>query len=169
MRQLVLFAVVALLGVSEVQAQTLSIVNMDTFRDAILLEATLKRFLRDDGYTVKGASTEGFVVLVHGMSAQTSKARVSAWSALPRSSRCCGENPEGGVQCRHPQWALTRSGRKGRTLGAARTVPCRAGHQAHRHVGVRKHALHSGGFAFIVKPYTKTELLEIFCRAIGRT
>ena len=52
MRQLILFAAVALLGVSEVQAQTVSIVNMDTSRDAILLEATLKRFLRDDGYTV---------------------------------------------------------------------------------------------------------------------
>jgi hypothetical protein len=71
MLQLILFAAVVLLGVSEVQAQTVSIVNMDTSREAILLEATLKRLLRDDGYTVKGASTEGFVVLLHGMSAQT--------------------------------------------------------------------------------------------------
>lgn len=71
MLQLMLFAALTLLGVSEVEAQTVSIVNMDTSREAILLEATLKRFLRDDGYTVKGASTEGFVVLLHGMSAQT--------------------------------------------------------------------------------------------------
>jgi hypothetical protein len=71
MVQLFLFAALALLGVSEVQAQTVSIVNMDTFREAILLEAPLKQFLREDGYTVKGASTEGFVVLLHGMSAQT--------------------------------------------------------------------------------------------------
>jgi len=71
MLQLMLFAAVALLVVSDVQAQTVSVVNMDTSREAILLEATLTRFLRDDGYTVKGASTDGFVVLLHGMSAQT--------------------------------------------------------------------------------------------------
>ncbi|SRR5713226_7843087 len=70
MRQLILFAALALLGVSKVQAQTVSIVNTDTSREAILLEATLKRFLRDDGYTVKGASTEGFVVLLHGLTDQ---------------------------------------------------------------------------------------------------
>jgi hypothetical protein len=61
----------ALFGVCEVQAQTVSIANMDTSREAILLEAALTRFLRDDGYPVKGASTDGFVVLLHGMSAQT--------------------------------------------------------------------------------------------------
>jgi hypothetical protein len=71
MLQLILFTALALLGVSEVQAQTVSIVNTDTSREAILLEAALTRFLRDDGYTVKGASPEGFVVLLHGMSAQT--------------------------------------------------------------------------------------------------
>ena len=71
MLQLMLFAAMAFLVVSEVRAQTVSIVNMDVSREAILIEAALKRFLRDDGYTVKGASTEGFVVLLHGMSAQT--------------------------------------------------------------------------------------------------
>jgi hypothetical protein len=45
----------------------------------------------------------------------------------------------------------------------------RAAHHAHRHVGLRKHALHSGAFVCIVKPDTKTELLEILCRATGRT
>jgi len=71
MRQLIPFAAVALFGVCEVQAQTVSIANMDVSREAILLEAALKRILRDDGYTVKGASTDGYVVLLHGMSAQT--------------------------------------------------------------------------------------------------
>ena len=47
------------------------------------------------------------------------------------------------------------------------TRSCR--HHAHRHVGVRKHALHSGAVACIVKPYTKTERLEILCRATERT
>lgn len=64
-------AAFVLLGFHTAHAETVSIVNMDTSREAILLEATLKRFLRDDGYTVKGASTEGFVVLLHGMSVQT--------------------------------------------------------------------------------------------------
>lgn len=60
-----------LFGFHTAHAETVSIANMDTSREAILLEATLKRFLRDYGYTVKGASTEGFVVLLHGMSVQT--------------------------------------------------------------------------------------------------
>lgn len=71
MFHLMLLTAVALLGVSEVQAQTVSIVNLDISREAILLEAALKQFLRDDGYTIKGASSEGFVVLLHGMSVQT--------------------------------------------------------------------------------------------------
>lgn len=71
MLQLMLLAALALLGVSQVQAQTVSIANMDISREAIFLEAALTRFLRDDGYTVKGASTDGFAVLLHGMSAQT--------------------------------------------------------------------------------------------------
>jgi hypothetical protein len=36
MLQLILFAAVTLLGVSEVQAQTVSIVNMDPSREAIV-------------------------------------------------------------------------------------------------------------------------------------
>lgn len=69
--QFFVVAAVVLLGVSHIQAQTVSIVNLDISREAILLEAALKQFLRDDGYTVKGASTDDFVVLLHGMSAQT--------------------------------------------------------------------------------------------------
>ena len=71
MRQHLLLAAFILLGVPTAHAETVSIANMDVSREAILLEAALKRFLRDDGYTVKGASTEGFVVLLHGMSVQT--------------------------------------------------------------------------------------------------
>lgn len=71
MRQYALLAAFVLLGVHTSHAETVSITNMDASREAILLEAALARFLRDDGHTVKGASTEGFVVLLHGMSAQT--------------------------------------------------------------------------------------------------
>jgi hypothetical protein len=71
MRQHVLLAAFVLLGLHTAHAETVSIANMDVSREAILLEAALTRFLRDDGYTVKGANTEGFVVLLHGMSAQT--------------------------------------------------------------------------------------------------
>src|SRR5437588_11081898 len=71
MRQHVLLAAFILLGFHTAQAETVSIANMDVSREAILLEAALTRFLRDDGYTVTGAGTDGFVVLLHGMSAQT--------------------------------------------------------------------------------------------------
>jgi hypothetical protein len=71
MRQHVLLAAFVLLGFHTAHAETVSIANMDVSREAILLEAALTRFLRNDGYTVKGTSTEGFVVLLHGMSAQT--------------------------------------------------------------------------------------------------
>ena len=70
-RQHLLLAAFVLLGFHTAHAETVSIANMDVSREAILIEAALKRFLRDDGYTVTGASTEGFVVLLHGMSAQT--------------------------------------------------------------------------------------------------
>lgn len=73
MFQLMLFAALALLGVSEVQAQTVSIVNMDNSREAIVMEAVLKRLLRAEGYTIQGSSTNGYVVLLHGMAAHTTQ------------------------------------------------------------------------------------------------
>lgn len=74
MYQLILLATFVLLGVFEVQAQTISIVNMDgNSREAILLEGALKRLLRVNGYTVHGAGTEGYVVLLHGMGATTNQ------------------------------------------------------------------------------------------------
>jgi hypothetical protein len=71
MRQPLLLAAFVLFGFQLAHAETVSIANMDISREAILIEAALTRLLRDDGYTVKGASPEGFVVLLHGMSAQT--------------------------------------------------------------------------------------------------
>ncbi|TLY21270.1 MAG: hypothetical protein E6K66_09190 [Nitrospirae bacterium] len=71
MCQHVLLAAFILLWFHTVHAETVSIANMDVSREAILLEAAFTRFLRDDGYTVTGAGTDGFVVLLHGMSAQT--------------------------------------------------------------------------------------------------
>jgi hypothetical protein len=71
--QVILLAILFfLLSVSGVQAEIVSIVNMDgSSREAILMEAALKRLLRANGYTVHGAGTEGYVVLLHGMSAQS--------------------------------------------------------------------------------------------------
>lgn len=71
MHPLVLLTACVLLMDSTVQAQSISIVNMDGSREAILLEATLNRLLRANGYTVQGAGTKGYVVLLHGMSAHT--------------------------------------------------------------------------------------------------
>ena len=71
MRQYLLFAAFVLLGFHTAHAETVSIANMDVSREALLLEVALTRLLQDDGHTVKGASTDGFVVLLHGMSAQT--------------------------------------------------------------------------------------------------
>ncbi|MGH7148787.1 MAG: hypothetical protein ACREIJ_12930, partial [Nitrospiraceae bacterium] len=54
-------------------AQTISIVNMDNSREAIVMEAVLKRLLRADGYTIQGIYTDGYVVLLHGMAAHTTQ------------------------------------------------------------------------------------------------
>ena len=71
MRQPFLLAAFVLFWFHMAHAETVAIANMDVSREAILREAALKRLLREDGYTVKGANPEGFVVLLHGMSAQT--------------------------------------------------------------------------------------------------
>ena len=70
-RQPFLLAAFLLFWFHMAHAETVAIANMNVSREAILREAALKRFLREDGYTVKGASPEGFVVLLHGMRAQT--------------------------------------------------------------------------------------------------
>lgn len=71
MRQPLLLAAFVLFVFHMAHAETVSIANMDVSRGAIIIESALKRFLREDGYTVKGANPEGFVVLLHGMSTQT--------------------------------------------------------------------------------------------------
>ena len=70
-RQPFLLAAFVLFWFHMAHAETVTIANMDVSREAILREAALKQFLREDGYTVKGASPEGFIVLLHGMRAQT--------------------------------------------------------------------------------------------------
>ncbi|MGQ0812331.1 MAG: hypothetical protein ACT4OO_14060 [Nitrospiraceae bacterium] len=66
LRLLLLFAALVLLGFHTALAETVSIINMDSSREAVLLEAGLRRLLRAEGYTVKGGTTEGYVVLLHG-------------------------------------------------------------------------------------------------------
>jgi len=61
------------LSLSEGHAQTVSIVNMDASKEAILMEAGLKHILRNQGYTVKGVGTDGHVIMLHGMSAHTTQ------------------------------------------------------------------------------------------------
>lgn len=46
---------------------------MDNSREAVVMEAVLKRLLRAEGYTIQGISTDGYVVLLHGMAAQTTQ------------------------------------------------------------------------------------------------
>ena len=66
---LILLAILIILGHPLAYAQTISIVNMDNSREAIVMETVLKRLLRAEGYTIQGSSTEGYVVLLHGMAA----------------------------------------------------------------------------------------------------
>jgi hypothetical protein len=73
MVQLILLAIFVVLGPQVASAETISIVNMDHSREAIVMEAVLKRLLRAEGYTIQGNSTEGYVVLLHGMAANTSQ------------------------------------------------------------------------------------------------
>jgi hypothetical protein len=70
---LILLAILIVLGPQVAYAQAISIVNMDHSREAIVMEAALKRLLRAEGYTIQGISTEGYVVLLHGMAAHTTQ------------------------------------------------------------------------------------------------
>jgi hypothetical protein len=70
---LILLAILIVLGPQVASAQTISIVNLDHSREAIVMEAALTRLLRAEGYTIQGSSTEGYVVLLHGMAAHTTQ------------------------------------------------------------------------------------------------
>jgi hypothetical protein len=69
---LILLAILIVLGPQVASAQTISIVNLDHAREAIVMEAALKRLLRAEGYTIQGRSTD-YVVLLHGMAAHTTQ------------------------------------------------------------------------------------------------
>lgn len=60
-------------GITEIHAQAVSIVNMDASREAFLVEAGLKHILRSQGYSVKAPGTEGYVILLHAMSAHSTQ------------------------------------------------------------------------------------------------
>jgi hypothetical protein len=70
---LILLTILIVLGPQMASAQTISIVNMDHSREAIVMEAALKRLLRAEGYTIQGIYTDGYVVLLHGMAAHTTQ------------------------------------------------------------------------------------------------
>jgi len=70
---LILLAILIVLGPQVASAQTISIVNLDHSREAIVMEVGLTRLLRAEGYTIQGSSTEGYVVLLHGMAAHTTQ------------------------------------------------------------------------------------------------
>jgi hypothetical protein len=73
MVQLILLAILVVLGPQVAYAQSISIVNMDHSREAIVMEEVLKRLLRAEGYTIQESSTDGYVVLLHGMAAHTTQ------------------------------------------------------------------------------------------------
>ena len=73
MFRLILLAILIVLAPQKTYAQTISIVNMGNSREAIVMEAVLKRLLRADGYTIQGIATDGHVVLLHGMAAHTTQ------------------------------------------------------------------------------------------------
>jgi hypothetical protein len=67
MRALFISFVISLLFFTEAFAQTVSIINQYQSTESILVEAALKRNLRAEGYTVKGETTEGVVVMLSVM------------------------------------------------------------------------------------------------------
>jgi hypothetical protein len=73
MVHLILLAILIVLGPQAASADTISIVNLDHSREAIVMEAALKRLLRAEWYTIQGSSTECYVVLLHGMAAHTTQ------------------------------------------------------------------------------------------------
>lgn len=66
---LVLFVLIAALAIipSTSQAQTVSIIKATDDTSSMMVETALKRFLRAEGYTVKGEVGEGFTVWLQVM------------------------------------------------------------------------------------------------------
>src|SRR5438093_826058 len=67
MKCMTIVALLVLLATAPVNAQTVSILNTSPTNDATLVEISLKRLLRAEGYTVKGGTTDGYVVLLQAM------------------------------------------------------------------------------------------------------
>jgi hypothetical protein len=72
MRNLILglftFVLSSYTGVS--YGQTVSVISSEG-TESMLVEAALKRYLREEGYTVKGGTGDGYVVVINVMSAET--------------------------------------------------------------------------------------------------
>lgn len=62
-----------LITTGESHAQAVSIVNMDQSREALVLEAGLTHILKTQGYSIKGPRDDGYVILLHGMSAHSTQ------------------------------------------------------------------------------------------------
>lgn len=67
MNKLLLVLMGCLLLHTEALAQTVSIINNAPSTSANLVEASLKRHLRAEGYTVKGGTTEGIAIVLSVM------------------------------------------------------------------------------------------------------
>jgi hypothetical protein len=75
MKLLLTAAAGILLLSTTVQAQTISIINGNRAQEAAFVEAGLKRHLRAEGYTVKGGTTEGFIILLQAMNLERGERR----------------------------------------------------------------------------------------------
>jgi hypothetical protein len=67
MRAILISIVSSLLFFTDAFAQTVSIISQGQNTESILVEASMKRNLRAEGYTVKGESTEGVVLILEVM------------------------------------------------------------------------------------------------------
>jgi hypothetical protein len=69
--RLVILGLTFLIAVCEpVYAQTVSILNKSKSPESILVEASMKRLLRAEGYTVKGGTVDGYIVVLQAMGVQ---------------------------------------------------------------------------------------------------
>jgi hypothetical protein len=64
MKTVAMLAVALIVSCVEAHAQTVSIVNLASGNDAVLVEAAMKRYLRAEGYTVKSDTNEGIVLML---------------------------------------------------------------------------------------------------------
>lgn len=66
----ILFALIgSIMLAAEAFAETVSIINMEQNVTSTTVEASLKRHLREEGYTVKGGTNEGIILILSAMEA----------------------------------------------------------------------------------------------------